>query len=135
MCMSASDVPQSPDDAQRASDMSQEIPSIFSDFDLHLFGQGKHYQLYEKMGAHLRTVNGVTGVNFAVWAPNALSVSVIGDFNAWNRSATPMHIRHRDLGVWECFVPGLHVGALYKYALYSRFNNYAADKIDPYGFA
>lgn len=113
----------------------QEVPSIFSDFDLYLFGQGKHYQLYEKMGAHLRTVDGVSGVNFAVWAPNARMVSVIGDFNNWNRSANPLHLRHHDLGVWECFVPGVSVGSLYKFALYSRFANYAADKIDPYGFA
>src|SRR6266700_2803496 len=113
----------------------QDVPSIFSDFDLYLFGQGKDYRLYEKMGAHLRTVNGVSGVNFAVWAPNALSVSVIGDFNEWNRSASPMHLRHNDLGVWECFIPGLQTGTLYKYAIYSRHNNYAIDKSDPYGFA
>src|ERR1700737_491615 len=99
----------------------QNIPSYLSDYDLYLFGQGKHYQIYEKMGAHLRTVNGETGVNFAVWAPNALSVSVIGDFNNWNRSANPMLRRHNDLGVWECFVPGLQAGALYKFAIYSRY--------------
>ncbi len=110
-------------------------PSLFSDFDLYLFGQGKHYHLYEKMGAHPRTVDEVSGVNFAVWAPNAREVSVIGDFNDWNRSSTPMHLRHRDLGVWECFVPGLQPGALYKYAIYSRHNNYTVDKIDPYAFA
>src|SRR6266700_4196927 len=85
----------------------QDIPSILSDFDLHLFGQGKEYRIYEKMGAHLLVVNGVTGVNFALWAPNARSVSVIGDFNGWRHGATPMHLRHQDLGVWECFVPGL----------------------------
>ncbi len=113
----------------------QDVPSIFSDFDLYLFGQGKDYRLYEKMGAHPRTADGVSGVNFAVWAPNALSVSVIGDFNEWNRSASPMHLRHNDLGVWECFIPGLQTGTLYKYAIYSRHNNYAIDKSDPYGFA
>src|SRR5207248_3420100 len=87
------------------------------------------------MGSHLRTVNGVTGVHFAVWAPNALAVSVIGNFNNWQRGANPMHLRHQDLGVWECFVPGVQPGALYKYAIYSRFNNYAVEKTDPYGFA
>ncbi len=121
-----------PDDA---STIEQDVPSIFSDFDLYLFGQGKDYRIYEKMGAHPRTVNGVTGVHFAVWAPNALAVSVIGDFNGWSRIANPMHLRHQDLGVWECFVPGVQVGALYKYAIYSRFNNYSVDKTDPYGFA
>src|SRR5579863_1901536 len=118
-----------------ASNKEQGIPSFFSDYDLYLFGQSKHYQIYEKMGAHPRAVNGITGVNFAVWAPNALNVSVIGDFNDWNRSANPLHRRHNDLGVWECFVPGLQAGALYKFAIYSRYNNYAVDKTDPYGFA
>ena len=125
-----------PDNApEGTSTMDSDIPSIFSDFDLYLFGQGKHYRIYEKMGAHPRTVNGVTGVNFAVWAPHALAVSVVGDFNGWNRSANPMHRRHNDLGVWECFVPGLQVGALYKYAIYSSVDNYTVEKTDPYGFA
>ena len=112
-----------------------EQESIFSDFDLYLFGQGKHYHLYEKMGAHPRVLNGVAGTHFATWAPNAQTVSVIGDFNQWNRSANPMGRRHDDLGIWECFIPGVQVGALYKFAIYSRYNNYAADKIDPYAFA
>jgi len=115
--------------------VAQDAPSIFSDFDLYLFGQGKHFQIYEKMGAHPRTVNGVSGVHFAVWAPNALTVSVIGDFNNWARHANPMHQRHQDLGVWECFIPGIKVGTMYKYAIYSRYNNYAVEKADPYGFA
>jgi len=117
------------------SNKEQDIPSFLSDYDLYLFGQGKHYQIYEKMGAHPRTINGVAGVNFAVWAPNALNVSVIGDFNDWNRSANPMQRRHNDLGVWECFVPGLQAGALYKFAIYSRYNSYTVDKTDPYGFS
>jgi 1,4-alpha-glucan branching enzyme len=127
-------VPQQAEEGTPAS-ASQNIPSIFSDFDLYLFGQGKHYHIYEKMGAHRRTIEGVTGVNFAVWAPNAQAVSVIGDFNDWQRGATPMHLRHIDLGVWECFVPGLEVGVIYKYAIISRFHNYMVDKTDPYGFA
>src|SRR5690242_3158120 len=130
--MSASEQEHAP---ARASNREQDIPSFLSDYDLYLFGQGKHYQIYEKMGAHPRTVNGVAGVNFAVWAPNALSISVIGDFNNWNRSANPMYRRHNDLGVWECFVPGLQAGALYKFAIYSRYNSYTVDKTDPYGFA
>ncbi|HET8852203.1 MAG TPA: 1,4-alpha-glucan branching protein GlgB, partial [Ktedonobacteraceae bacterium] len=129
-------VPEQHDDPEdHISTMAEEIPSIFSDFDLYLFGQGKDYTIYEKMGAHLRTVNGVPGVHFAVWAPNALSVSVIGDFNNWDRGANLMYRRHQDLGIWECFIPGLQVGILYKYAIYSRFNHYAAEKADPYGFA
>ena len=113
----------------------QPIPSLFSDFDLYLFGQGKNYRIYDKMGAHPRVVNGITGVNFAVWAPNAQLVSVVGDFNTWDRGATLMHLRHNELGVWECFVPNIPAGTLYKYAVSSRYNNYAVDKTDPYGFA
>jgi 1,4-alpha-glucan branching enzyme len=129
-------VPQQHDgEPEEASIVAQDVSSIFSDDDLYLFGQGKEYRIYEKMGAHPRTVNGVRGVNFAVWAPNAQSISVIGDFNNWNRSAHPMHRRHNDLGVWETFIPGPETGTLYKYAIYSRFNNYAVDKTDPYGFA
>ena len=128
-------VPQQDDVPDNTSTTQQDTTSIFSDFDLYLFGQGKNYRIYEKLGAHVRTVNGVTGVHFAVWAPNALTVSVIGDFNNWQRGANPMQLRHRDLGVWECFVPGVKPGALYKYAIYSRFNNYAVEKTDPYGFA
>jgi 1,4-alpha-glucan branching enzyme len=117
------------------SKIESDITSIFSDFDLYLFGQGKHYHIYEKMGAHIRTINGMKGTNFATWAPNALTVSVIGDFNDWRRDANPMHLRHRELGVWECFVPGVQAGAQYKYAIYSRYDNYTVDKTDPYGFA
>ena len=121
--------------SQQQSDSNQDIPSLFSDFDLYLFGQGKNYRIYEKMGAHPRVVNGVAGVNFAVWAPSARNISVIGNFNGWDRSATLMHLRHSELGVWECFVPHVPIGALYKYAVYSRYNNYSVDKTDPYGFA
>lgn len=105
--------------------------SMLNDFDLYLFGQGKGYRIYEKMGVHLRTINGVVGVDFALWAPNALSVSIIGDFNDWQHGANPMHLRHQDWGIWECFVPGVSVGALYKYAIASRFNNYTVEKSDP----
>ena len=117
------------------SSQEQDIPSIFSDFDLYLFGQGKHYRIYDLMGAHERTVNGMTGVNFAVWAPHAQAISVIGDFNNWDRGANTMHRRHNDLGVWECFIPGLHNGVIYKFAIHSQYNNYSVDKTDPYGFA
>ncbi len=129
-------IPQKHDNvSEQASVTEQDVSSIFSDFDLYLFGQGKDHRIYEKMGAHPRVLNGVSGVHFATWAPNALTVSVIGDFNDWNRGANHMQRRHSDLGVWECFIPGVQVGALYKYAIYSRYNNYAVDKTDPYGFA
>src|SRR5947199_1836193 len=100
-----------------ASMQGSESPSIFSDDDLYLFGQGKEYRIYEKMGAHVRNVKGVVGTSFATWAPNALAVSVIGDFNDWKRNVNPMHLRHHELGVWECFVPGVQIGAQYKFAI------------------
>src|SRR6266705_5842071 len=100
-------VPQQDDVPHNTSTTQQDTTSIFSDFDLYLFGQGKNYRIYEKMGAHPRTVNGISGVHFAVWAPNALAISVIGDFNEWKRGANPMSLRHQDVGVWECSVPGL----------------------------
>lgn len=128
--MAASHIPSHPE-----RDSDQSVPSLFSEFDLHLFGQGKHYFLYQKMGAHLRIVNGISGTNFAVWAPHAQEISVVGDFNGWDRGKNPMYLRHHDLGVWECFIPGVETGALYKYALYSKFGHYLAEKTDPYGFA
>jgi len=128
-------IPQQENPPEQVSTGEQDTSSIFSDFDLYLFGQGKHRRIYEKMGAHHCTVDGVAGVNFALWAPNARTVSVIGDFNGWQHGAHPMHLRHIDLGVWERFIPGIQVGALYKYAVYSRYNNYVAEKSDPYGFA
>ena len=110
-------IPQQDDkQPEQVSTGEQDISSIFSDFDLYLFGQGKHYRIYEKMGAHPCTVNSVEGVNFAVWAPNARAISVIGNFNGWRHGANQMHLRHIDLGVWECFIPGFRIGELYKYA-------------------
>src|SRR5947209_17638707 len=101
-------------EADPASITQQEIPSIFSEFDLYLFGQGKNYRIYEKMGAHARTVDGVSGVNFAVWAPNALADSLIGDFNGRNRGAHPIYLRHNDLEASECILTGLHIDTIYK---------------------
>jgi 1,4-alpha-glucan branching enzyme len=106
---------------------------LLTNYDLHLLAEGTHYRSYEKMGAHLRQVNGAPGVAFAVWAPEAAQVSLIGDFNGWNPDSHPM--RQREGGVWEAFVPGLGPGALYKYHLRSRRDDYRADKADPYGFA
>jgi 1,4-alpha-glucan branching enzyme len=109
------------------------FPPLLTDFDLYLIGEGNHYQKYEKLGAHVRTVNGVEGLQFAVWAPNAKRVSVIGDFNRWDGRRHPMRIRGAT-GIWELFVPGLTAGTLYKFEVKSRFNNHLAQKSDPYGF-
>jgi 1,4-alpha-glucan branching enzyme len=108
--------------------------SFITDYDLHLIGEGKHYRAYEKLGAHLHSVGGTGGVHFAVQAPNAERVSVIGDFNGWDPEAHPLHLRG-DSGIWECFVPDVGPGALYKYRIHSHYRGYQADKADPYGFA
>ena len=104
-----------------------------SDFDLYLLAEGRHYRAYEKLGAHLAERNGVQGVQFAVWAPNAEQVSVIGDFNQWNPSANPMH--PSPVGIWEAFVPNIGAKTVYKYHLRSQHGSYSVDKADPYSFA
>src|SRR5215467_85989 len=105
-----------------------------SEYDLHLFGEGTHRRVYEKLGAHLVEADGRRGVRFAVWAPNAAQVSVIGDFNGWRLEAHPLSA-HPQGGVWEGFVPEIGPGALYKYHIASRFGQYHVAKADPYGFA
>jgi 1,4-alpha-glucan branching enzyme len=108
------------------------FPPLLTDFDLHLLGEGKHWKSYERLGAHLRTIDGVNGVNFAVWAPNAESVAVIGDFNFWDGRAHMMR-KHIPSGVWELFIPGLGVGTMYKFAVKHR-GGHVVEKCDPYGF-
>jgi 1,4-alpha-glucan branching enzyme len=107
--------------------------SLFTDFDIELFKAGKHYQLYQKLGSHVITHNGTSGVYFAVWAPNATKVSVIGDFNGWDDQPNPMHVRWDESGIWEVFIPGVKAGDHYKYALESN-NGYRVEKGDPYAF-
>ncbi len=109
-------------------------PSRFTDHDIYLFKQGSHYRLYEKLGGHEAEVNGVHGVIFAVWAPNAERVSVIGDFNGWNRGSHPLAVRWDGSGIWEGFIPGLKRGLLYKYFIQSRHTHFATEKADPYAF-
>ena len=100
--------------------------SGLSDWDLHLFNEGTHTKLWKKLGNH--AVPG--GVRFAVWAPNAAEVSVVGDFNEWKAGLNPLEAR-ADSGIWEGFVPGLGRGATYKYHIVSRFHHYRVDKADP----
>ena len=105
-----------------------------TEYDLYLFGEGTHHRAYEKLGAHAGEVDGRTGVHFAVWAPNARQVSVIGEFNRWDPQAHPMNPRP-EAGVWETFIPEAARGSLYKYHIASRYGNYRVDKADPYAFA
>jgi 1,4-alpha-glucan branching enzyme len=113
--------------------MGQVFEPALSDFDLYLFSEGTYSRAYERLGAHLEEQDGRRGVRFAVWAPNAKSVSVIGEFNHWNPVANLM--QPSPAGIWQSFIEGLCPGTLYKYHLVSNFGNYSADKADPYGFA
>jgi len=105
---------------------------VLSDFDLHLFGEGNHFEIYEKLGAHMMTIGDVTGVYFAVWAPNARRVSVIGNFNQWDGRRHPMRM-HPGVGVWEIFIPGLSEGEVYKFEIKTR-QGMLRTKTDPYAF-
>lgn len=106
---------------------------FLTDFDLHLLAEGTHYRAWHKLGAHAWELRGTRGTHFAVWAPNAERVSVVGDWNGWKHDVHPMDCRPL-AGVWEAFVPGVGPGALYKYALQSRVNGYRVEKADPYAF-
>jgi 1,4-alpha-glucan branching enzyme len=109
------------------------FPPVLSDFDLHLLAEGTHYKTYEKLGTHITEVAGVLGVSFAVWAPNAKRVSVVGNFNQWDGRQHPLRVRG-NTGVWELFLPGICEGEIYKFEVKSRQKNYLALKTDPYGF-
>jgi 1,4-alpha-glucan branching enzyme len=106
---------------------------LVSEFDLHLHSEGTQYESYRTMGAHLVECDGVPGVRFAVWAPNAEVMSVVGDFNDWDERRHPMRLR--TAGIWEFFMPGAGVGMNYKYSVRSRVRGYRQQKADPYGFA
>jgi 1,4-alpha-glucan branching enzyme len=106
--------------------------SLMTDQDIYLFKEGNHFKLYEKMGSHLVTVDEIEGTQFAVWAPNAQRVSVIGDFNKWNATSHPLKVRDDGSGIWEGFIPGLGQGTVYKYHIDSKVNRYSVDKGDPF---
>jgi 1,4-alpha-glucan branching enzyme len=105
-----------------------------TDFDIHLLAEGRHYRAFEKLGAHPTEQAGVPGVQFAVWAPGAKSVAVVGEWNDWNPRAHPMRARGQS-GYWERFISDVPLGSCYKYAITSRFGDYRIDKADPYAFA
>lgn len=106
--------------------------SLFTDFDISLFKAGKHFRLYEKLGAHLTEVDGVKGVYFAVWAPSAHSVYVIGDFNNWKHINHKLFVRWDESGIWEGFIPGIDIGSKYKYKIQSTNNGIITEKADPF---
>ncbi|MGB0128699.1 MAG: 1,4-alpha-glucan branching protein GlgB [Rhodocyclaceae bacterium] len=108
--------------------------SRITEQDVYLFREGTHGRLYEKLGAHSAVLGDIKGVCFAVWAPNAKAVSVMGDFNGWQQGLSRLTRSHGDSGIWEGFVAGAHPGQRYKYHIESRFHNYRMDKGDPYAF-
>jgi len=109
------------------------FPSLLSEFDLYLIGEGTHYRIYDRLGAHVRSIDDVSGVNFGVWAPNAATVSVVGNFNGWDERQHHMR-RHYANGIWELFVPGVGPGELYKYRIKTN-DGQTLEKADPYAFA
>ena len=119
-----------PQTQARRPSSSQEV-TLFSEQDLFLFNEGTHFRLYEKLGAHPLKVGDVEGTYFAVWAPNAARVSVIGEFNGWDKASHPLHLKGES-GIWHGFFPGLGKGTVYKYHVASRYNGYQADKADPF---
>lgn len=106
--------------------------SLFTEFDINLFKGGKHFRLYEKFGSHLVTVDGIEGTYFAVWAPSAKQVSVIGDFNFWMEGEHQLNVRWDASGIWEGFIPMVGKGAIYKYKIQSHHNDVKTEKADPY---
>jgi 1,4-alpha-glucan branching enzyme len=122
-------------DEVAAVDAAQRVisHSLFSDFDVSLFRSGKHFRLYRHFGAHPMNLNGVQGTYFAVWAPNASEVSVIGNFNHWNGNDHVLFVRWDSSGIWEGFLPGVEVGEAYKYAIRTSKGEYF-EKADPFGY-
>ena len=112
--------------------VSGSVDAWFSPEDIFLFREGRHVRLYEKLGAHPMRVAADTGVHFAVWAPNARAVSVIGDFNGWRKGAHPLKVRDDGSGLWAGFIPGINRGALYKYHIIARDSGYEVEKADPF---
>ena len=119
---------------QASTPTADEPATLLTPDDVYLFNEGTHYRLFERLGAHPATFGGRHGVAFAVWAPNADYVSVVGDFNGWDRGANPMRT-HAQSGIWEAFIEGLEPGTVYKYHVSSgAHRGYAAEKADPFGF-
>ncbi len=109
------------------------FPCVLTEFDLYLMGEGRHYDTYEKLGAHVIALEGVRGVHFAVWAPSARRVSIVGDFNRWDGRVHPLRARGSS-GIWEIFIPELGEGAIYKYEILGPSGHTLPLKADPYAF-
>src|SRR5437762_2409118 len=111
--------------------VTHEAMSLLTDHDLYLFNEGSHFRLYDKLGARVVTHAGTSGTYFAVWAPNGEQVSVIGDFNGWDKRSHRLSPKGQS-GIWEGFFPGVAKGTLFKYHIVSRFHCYQFDKANPF---
>src|SRR5207302_8380397 len=109
---------------------NREPRTLLSDWDYHLFNEGSHHRLWDTLGSHQIERDGVVGTMFAVWAPNASAVSVVGDWNGWDTRSHPLETRGPS-GIWEGFIPAVHKGMKYKYHIRSKHNRYEVDKADP----
>jgi 1,4-alpha-glucan branching enzyme len=114
------------------TDIMKHDFSLITDHDIYLYKEASHYKLYDKLGSHVVDHDGNQGTYFAVWAPNAEFITVVGDFNGWNPESHPLKARHDESGIWEGFIPGIGKGAIYKYNIQSRFNMYRTLRSDPY---
>ena len=112
----------------------ENLKEFITEYDIYLFREGKHFSLHDKLGAHVIEHKGTRGTFFAVWAPNAAFVSVIGNFNGWLKDANHLTLREDESGIWEGFIPGVEKGEAYKYFIRSKFDNYEVEKADPVGF-
>jgi len=121
----------SADDNETSNHDPYDFAPQLPDYDIHLFGEGKHWHIYRFLGSHVKTVDGIDGVLFATWAPSAERVSVIGDFNQWDGRAHPMRVRGAS-GLWELFIPGLGAAELYRYEIRNRDSGELHVKTDPY---
>src|SRR5918992_3261419 len=129
---SGGNLPYSQWEAQQRRLVSFEV-SLLTQDDLYLFNEGTHARLHSKLGAPPLTAEGTAGTYFAVWAPNAVQVSVMGEFNNWDKGSHGLRSKGRS-GIWEGFIPGVSQGAIYKYHVISRYQGYQADKSDPLAF-
>jgi 1,4-alpha-glucan branching enzyme len=118
----------------KEKEMMRYDVSLLTDHDIYLFKEGNHFSLYNKLGSHPLSLEDIRGTYFAVWAPNAEKVSVMGNFNQWSHDSHPLKVREDDSGIWEGWTPGIYPGDAYKYHLVSKYNRYTVDKGDPYAF-